>query len=119
VKLARTHRLILYALGRFYHALNQPLVEKPVRVRTSKIAFIEHVLNSGVLVKQKRALYKNLEVLEKKKLITYEKHMIKFTDRGLLIREKIEKEMEKFIMVDAYFHQAQKPKRKLQTVIKA
>ncbi len=55
MKLTKTHRLILFALGKFYVSLNQPLVEKPVQVRTSKIAFIDHLLHSGIISKQERA----------------------------------------------------------------
>ena len=58
MKLTKTQRLILYSLGQFYRRLNQPLQEKPVKVRTSKIAFIELLLSSEIISKQERALYK-------------------------------------------------------------
>jgi len=89
MKLTKTHRLILYALGQFYQQLNQPLKEKPLQLRTSKIAFVTFILHSGIVTKQGRALYKNLETLEKKNLITYDKRMIVFDcaslSRNLLI----------------------------------
>src|SRR3989344_5861918 len=56
----KTQRLILFSLGQFYTALNQPLVQKLVQVRTSKIAFIEHLLRAKLISKQERALYKFL-----------------------------------------------------------
>ena len=119
MKLTKTQRLILYSLGQFYRRLNQPLEEKPLKVRTSKIVFIELLLSSKVITKQERALYKNLETLENKKLITYENRMIKFTEIGLRIRDKIDKEIKQFVDVENYFKQSKKPKRKLQTVIKS
>ncbi|MEW5897453.1 MAG: hypothetical protein AB1668_07190 [Nanoarchaeota archaeon] len=116
MKLTKTQRLILYSLGQFYKSINQPLEEKPVRLRTSKIAFIELILESDIITKQERALYKNLETLEEKKLIAYENKMIKFTEKGLRILEKINKEISQFTGIEKYFKE-KKPKRKLQTVI--
>ncbi|MBS3116846.1 hypothetical protein J4421_04595 [Candidatus Woesearchaeota archaeon] len=118
MKITKTQRLILYSLGMFYRQLNQPLVEKPIQVQTSKIAFIELLLLSGIVTKQRRALYKNLETLENKKLINYDTKMIHFTELGLQILSKIEKEVKPFISIGEYFLDAEKPKRKLQTVIK-
>tara|TARA_Y100000310_G_scaffold337406_1_gene424410 strand:- start:178 stop:537 length:360 start_codon:yes stop_codon:yes gene_type:complete len=118
MKLTRTQRLILYSLSQFYRRLNQKLEEKPLKVRTSKIAFIEHLLSSKIITKQERALYKNLETLENKKLISYDNRMIKFTESGLKIVEKINKEIKQFIDVEKYFQSSDKPHRKLQTVIK-
>lgn len=118
MKLTKTQRLILFALGKFYVSLNQPLIEKPVQVRTSKIAFIEHLLKSKIVSKQERALYKNLETLENKKLILYENRMIMFTESGLKELEKISKEIEHFIDLEKYFQQ-EKPKGKLQTMIRS
>ncbi len=117
MKLTKTQRLILFALGQFYASLNQPLVEKPVQVRTSKIAFIEHLLQSKIVSKQERALYKNLETLEQKKLILYENRMIRLTEAGLTEVEKINREIKQFIELENYF-QLERPKRKLQTVMK-
>ena len=87
-------------------------------MRTSKIAFIEHLLHSGNISKQERALYKNLETLENKKLILYENRMIIFTEFGLKELEKISKEIQQFIDLEKYFQQ-EKPKGKLQTMIRS
>jgi len=118
MKLTKPQRLILFALGHFYTSLNQPLVEKPVQVRTSKIAFIEHLLKARIVSKQERALYKNLEALENKKLISYENRMIVFTELGLRELEKINAEIGQFISLEKYFQQ-EKPKGKLQTTIRS
>src|SRR3989338_4135159 len=115
MKLTKTQRLILYALAQFYQSLNQPLNEKPVKVRTSKITFIELLEQSDIFSKQKRALYKNLETLEKKKLLTYENHMIILSEEGLSELKKITFELYQFSAIEKYFQQVEKPKRKLQT----
>lgn len=118
MKPSKPQRLILFALGHFYTALNQPLVEKPVQVRTSKIAFIDHLLKSKIVSKQERALYKNLEALENKKLISYENRMIMFTELGLKELDKISKEIHQLIDLEHYFQQ-ERPKGKLQTMIRS
>lgn len=115
--LTRNQRQILFALGQFYHSLNQPLVEKPLRIKTSKIAFIELLLKSGIVSKQERAAYKNLETLENKKLIAYVRRMITFTERGLWELDKISDEVHQFDRIKGYFQRAEKPKRRLQTMI--
>ncbi len=118
MKLTKTERLILFSLGQFYQAINQPLEQKPLKLETSKITFIELLLQSGLITKQERALYKNLETLESKKLIEYENRIIKFTDAGLKILQKINQEIRQFVNVEDYFKENKKTKRKLQTIIK-
>jgi hypothetical protein len=118
MKLTKTQRLMLYSLGMFYRQLNQPLLESPLTLQTSKVAFIELLLLSQIVTKQRRALYKNLETLQNKNLIAYQNRMIKFTEPGLKILSKINTEIHQFTEVEDYFSSARKPRRKLQTVIK-
>jgi len=101
-------------------SLNQPLTKKPLTLQTSKIMFIELLVSSKIITKQTRALYKNLETLEKKKLIEYDNKKITFTESGLIILEKINSEVAKFVSIQDYFVKTTKiGKRKLQTVIKS
>lgn len=118
MKLTAQQQMILYALSQFYQALNQPLVEKPLHLQTSKITFIEHLLHSNLVRIQERALYKNLEMLERQKLVQYEQHLILFTEKGLKELEKISKEINQYLKINDYFKAAEKPKRKLQTIIR-
>ncbi len=115
--LTNVERLILYSLGQFYDSINQLLVEKPVRVRTSKIAFIELLITSGIVSKQERALYKNLESLEKKRLIGYVRRMITFTTKGLKEHEKLKREISPYLSLQRRFQESGLPRRKLQTVM--
>lgn len=118
MKLTQPQRLILFALSRFYHSLNQPLTEKHLLVQTSKITFIELLLESNIISRQERTIYKSLETLEKNKLIAYEKRMIKFTEKGLQELKRVELEVLQFNLLEKYFSEQHKVKRKLQTVIR-
>ena len=117
MSLSHIHRLILYALGEFYESINQPLIEKPVKVRSSKIMFIHLLLNSGLVIKHERALYKNLETLEKKKLIVYDSKMIQFTKDGLDELGKVRKEITEFSALKTYLQTTKSLKGKWQTVL--
>ena len=117
VKLTFPQKQILYALSQFYQSLNQPLVKTLLHLQTSKIAFIELLLDSKLLAKHERAVYKNLETLEKKKIIAYQNRMIRFTETGLKELQKIEKEVELYGKIGSYFQTSKKPKRKLQTTL--
>jgi len=117
MSLTPTHRLILYALGEFYESINQPLIEKPVKVRTSKVMFIHLLEDSGLVPKHERALYKNLETLEKRKLILYDNKMIRFTKVGLGELNKVREEIDEFVALKTYFHRAKTLKGKWQTVL--
>ena len=116
-KLTKTERLILFSYSQFYSSKNQQLVTKPLRLETSKITFIELILQSKIITKQERALYKNLESLEDKRLIEYDYRMIKVTDSGLKMVQKIDREINQFVDIKDYFKEIKKTKRKLQTVI--
>lgn len=118
MKLSRVHKLMLFSLGQFYQSINQPLVEKPVRLRTSKIAFIELLLSSKTMAKQTRAVYKNLEFLEKKKLIAYQNKLIKFTEKGINELKRVDNEIRQFVEIKKHFKNVERPKRKWQTVIR-
>ncbi|MBS3168862.1 hypothetical protein J4210_00095 [Candidatus Woesearchaeota archaeon] len=113
----KAQRQILFALGEFYKQLNQPLEAKPVQLRTSKVVFITFLLHSGIVAKQERALYKNLEMLEQKRLITYENRMIRFTNAGIFILKKIDKEIEEFLKIKQFFSEKLSLKKEFQTVM--
>ena len=82
MKYTKTQRFMLFSLGAWFEEANKRIKDKPLQVSISKTLFIELVLKSGIAKKQTRALYKNLEVLEKKKLISYENKGLKLTKRG-------------------------------------
>ena len=117
MRLNKTERLILFSLGEFYGQLNQPLQEKPLKLRTSKVVFISFLLHSEIITTQERALYKNLESLQDKRLISYEGRMIHFTNKGLEILTKINDEITKFVEIKKFFTSKRKLKKEFQTFI--
>ena len=116
MRLTKVQRLVLYALGEFYASLNQQLLEKNLRLRTSKITFIELLLSSQMIIKQERAVYKNLESLEQQKFIAYENKMIRFTEKGAQEFHKINEEIRQFLNIRKYLKET-KSSRTLQTVM--
>ena len=74
-------RLALYSFGQCHKQLNKRFDNAPLDVAISKSAFIETLLSGG-LKKKERAWYKNLELLEKKKLISYSDKELRFTEKG-------------------------------------
>jgi predicted methyltransferase len=116
--LSKTQQRILYSLGQCYKKLNQPYQDKPLRVFVSKIAFIELIKQADFIQKQERALYKNLEILEKRKFIAYQDKKIRLTQRGQRLVNKIEKEIKPFVETRDFWHQNPKAERQIQTYIK-
>ena len=71
VDITKTERFMLYSLGKWFEEANKKIKSKNLKVSISKTSFIELVKKSEIAKKQSRALYKNLESLEKRKLIIY------------------------------------------------
>lgn len=82
MNLANPEAFILFSLGRFHEQANKQLEGKPLKASMSKAAFIELAKQAGIAQKTERALYKNLESLEKRKMITYSHKTISLTLKG-------------------------------------
>lgn len=117
MSLTNIQKRILFSLGQCYKKLNQPYQDKPLTVLISKIAFIELVKQADFIKKQERALYKNLELLEMKKLIEYSDKKIKLTQRGKRVFHRIEKETRPYLEIIGFWHQNPRTQRQLQTYI--
>ena len=117
MSLTKTQQRILYSLGNCYQNLNLPYQDKPLKVLISKIHFIELIKKADFVKKQERALYKNLEILENKKLIEYRDKKIQLTQKGKRVFNKIEKEIKPFIRIREFWEQEIKSDRHLQTYI--
>ena len=91
--LTPTHKFILFTLGFWYNEANKKLKDKNLAVSISKALFIDIVKKSGIVEKQERALYKNLELLENIKLIKYENKGLILTKKGENIYSKVYEEM--------------------------
>ena len=115
--LTKVQQRILFSLGECHTKLNQPYADKPLKVFVSKIDFIELVKKADFVKKQDRALYKNLELLEKKKLIEYKDKKIKLTQKGKSLFNKIEKEIRPFIEIKEFWNMKVSSGRQIQTYI--
>jgi hypothetical protein len=65
----------------------------------SKAAFIELARAAGMVQKKERALYKNLEALEKQKLIMYENKNLALTPKGHRVYENVLGDLEPYLAV--------------------
>jgi DNA-binding PadR family transcriptional regulator len=88
---------ILFTLGRYYVEANKRLKGMPLEVVISKKIFIDIVKQAHIAEKKERALYRNLEVLEKKKYISYENHCLKLTHKGQRMFERLNKEYGSYL----------------------
>lgn len=82
MNLANPEAFILFSLGKFHEQANKSLEGKPLKASMSKAAFIELAKQAGIAQKTERALYKNLEALEKRKLIAYNHKTLALTPKG-------------------------------------
>ncbi len=80
--LSKPQAFVLFALGRCYEECERRFADKPLVVNMSKKSFIELARKACMVSKGERAMYKNLEDLEEKKLLSYENKSLKLTQRG-------------------------------------
>ena len=97
--LKEKQRFMLFVLGKLYEEANSKLKGRLLEVSVSKSAFIEIVKKGGLTKKGERALYKNLEGLEKSKMISYETKILKLTEKGLNFYSQINKELAPYINI--------------------
>lgn len=88
---------ILFTLGQYYKEANKRLKSLPLQVVISKKAFIDIVKQAHLAEKKERALYRNLETLEKKKYISYENRCLKLTDKGERLVQRINKVYQPYL----------------------
>lgn len=99
MQLTPTHRFMLFTLGSWYLGANKKLKDKQLEVSISKAIFIGIIKKAGLVEKQPRAIYKNLEIIEKNKLIRYENKSLSLTKKGQKIFLKIYKENRPYMNV--------------------
>src|SRR3989344_3835046 len=83
MKLSQKTKLMLFTLGEYYKTANKKVKINSMQVVIPKTDFIRLVQEAGIAEKQPRAIYKNLEILEKKKIIIYKNKALMFTERGI------------------------------------
>lgn len=90
-------KFILFALGSCYEELNKKIAGKPLEVEVSKVAFIDLIKDTGIAKKGERALYRNLETLEKNRLIAYANKNLVLTKKGKAVYDKVNKQVQPYI----------------------
>lgn len=98
MQLSKVQQFMVFVLGLVYGALNKRLEGKPIEITLSKSAFIALVQSAGVVGKKARAIYKNLETLEEKKLIEYRNKSIHLTPKGKKWFEKAAAAVEPYVI---------------------
>ena len=97
--LSSKHQFILFSLFQYLKYANKKYKKTPLQMSVSKINFIKLLQKSKITEKSQRGLYKNLQVLEKKKLIIYKNIFLKISSRGLKIVNEIENNINPYIDV--------------------
>lgn len=92
-------KLILFTLGSWYLEAQRKFQDTPVSIVISKATFIDLILRANIAGKQERALYKNLEDLEKRKYIRYDNKSLALTTKGNKLFEKVYKELRPYVNV--------------------
>ncbi|HLD33145.1 MAG TPA: hypothetical protein VJB66_00315 [Candidatus Nanoarchaeia archaeon] len=116
--LSRPHKVMLYSLGQCYRQLNKRFDNAPLEVSISKVTFIATLLASRLLGKTERAMYKNLEFLERKKLISYNSKELRFTERGYKQFLRLRDDVAPFIQHEQFWATHLPENRKLQAKLK-
>jgi predicted methyltransferase len=97
MKLNKKHQFVLYALMKYLKKLNKKFEDAPLTASVSKIDFIRLLQELKIVDKSQRGLYKNLEILENRKLIRYENRFLKLTDKGLKAVKEKEKDLYPYL----------------------
>ncbi len=92
-------KFILFVLGKLYETANRRLEQKLLQVSISKTAFIEIVKKGGLTEKGGRALYRNLEDLEKLNYTDYENKTLRLNKKGLKEYTKINRELKPYLNI--------------------
>jgi hypothetical protein len=95
----KVQAFMLYALGTTYDQFAERFKEKPLALVMSKADFIDLVHAAKIASKKDRAVYRNLESLEKLRLIAYNNRTLALTKKGAAAYQAIRKEMAPYFYV--------------------
>ena len=110
---------MLFILGQFFKKTNRMFSKSVLDVSVSKAEFIDVILSVGAVAKQKRAIYRNLESLQKGKYIIYDDRKLRFSKKGYNEYVKIKTEHMRMKQIEANIAtQSIRFKRKIQAKLK-
>jgi predicted methyltransferase len=119
MKLNIKERLMLYALGRYYDISARVLPNEALAIHLPKSVFIDFVRRVELFDKGERAIYKNLEYLEDRKLVSYENRNLSLTERGQKVYDKVKAEIKPYFEMNKIIvNDRVKESKKLQTVFR-
>lgn len=90
-------KYLLFILCRYYERLNNLSKKKPIRYVISKSGFINFLNEINLDKTTKQTIYAELKALEDKKLIRYDRRIIKITRKGFSTYKRL------FRALDRYF----------------
>ena len=112
-------RFILYSFWEFCSQANKKIDNKPLSLAVSKAEFITLIKNANITIKTERAVYRNLETLQEKKLVMYKDKSLRLTRRGQNVIKKINTELMPYLNIKDILKTESllKHARKAQTVL--
>jgi hypothetical protein len=112
---------MLFILGRFLSETDRRFKHAPLRISVSKVEFITTIEKLGIVKKKERAVYRNLEILEKKKYIAYKKKNLSLTRKGYNNYKKMADSADWYskIINELKTKKILKITRKIQTILKS
>ena len=88
---------ILYLLGLIFEEFEKQQAGKPLLLALTKSDFIKIARRANLVSKQERAVYKNLETLEKDKLINYDNQSLALTRKGYAVFAQMTKRIAPYV----------------------
>ncbi len=118
--LTKVQKYILFALGFWFEQAKKKIKDRSLDLSISKVSFIDIMIKAKLAKKKERALYKNLESLEKMKLISYDNKNLSLTKKGKEAFKKIHTEIKPYINISNLLFKKDPLKfaNKIQTVFK-
>jgi hypothetical protein len=119
MKMNIKEKLMLYALGRYYDVSARVLPNEALAIHLPKAIFIDFIKRVELFDKGERAIYKNLEYLGSKKLVSYDNKNLSLTEKGQRLYNKIKGELKPYFEMNKIIvNDRVKESKKLQTVFK-
>ncbi len=110
---------MLFILGEFLRETGRRFSRTPLKVSISKAEFIDAVKGMGAVAKSARAIYRNLELLEKEKYVQYSAGNLRLSRKGYLEYDKLFKDFERMLAISGSIDAARiKFRRKQQTKLR-
>lgn len=119
MKLNKIEKVMLYALGRYYEISIRTIPDKSLAIHLPKSVFIDFVKKVELFEKGERAIYKNLEYLEGRKLISYENRNLALAEKGRKEYKQLKEGLRPYFEVNNIIVKDKvKKSKKLQTIFR-